>query len=305
MTNTYYHYTSKNAISGILRKNSPNGQEICLWVTRYDCFEDTEEYSGGIKLLHDYLVNYEAKHSIPNQNRLSYYFKEESIAGNINIPSPYIASLSKRPDNDYMWKKYADNNNGVVLALDANELKKISLDQSMLWFLKDCKYLKYTTQQEWMKLLESEISVVEANVKQSLFLHHVSPNVIARFDSRPLKAMLLLANFAAVVKRSDYVNEEETRIIVTAAQQEFKERIENYIRNNSIKNPFNPYWFDEILYCTQRENTRLGKNGQQIRYREVYFPKSALKKIIVKKNPEKVYEHIKNSIWETVEIEVQ
>lgn len=264
MVNSYYHYTSKNALIGILRKNSSVGQEICLWATRYDCFEDTEEYSGGLNLLHDYLVNYEAKHSIPNQKRLSHYFKAESILGNINIQSPYIVSLSKRPDNDYMWESYADNNNGVVLVFDADELKRISLDKSMLCFFKDCRYLKYTTQQEWMNLLELEISHAQENVMQSMILHHVSPNVIARFDSRPLIAMLLLAKFAAVVKRGKYEKEEESRIIVTTAQQEFKDRIESYIHDNSIDNPFNPFWFEEILFCTQLEKTRVGKKGIKI-----------------------------------------
>lgn len=103
-----------------------------------------------------------------------------------------------------MWDNYADNNNGVVLVFDANELKKISLDQSMLCFFKDCRYLKYTTQQEWMNLLVSEISIAQENVMQSLIFHHVSPKVIARFDSRPLIAMLLLAKFAAVVKRGKF-----------------------------------------------------------------------------------------------------
>ena len=45
-----YHYTSIQALEGILRE-SPSEKGLCFWASRYDCFGDKEEYKIGIETI--------------------------------------------------------------------------------------------------------------------------------------------------------------------------------------------------------------------------------------------------------------
>ena len=45
-----YHYTSTQALEGILR-GCPSEKGLCFWASRYDCFGDKEEFKLVLKPL--------------------------------------------------------------------------------------------------------------------------------------------------------------------------------------------------------------------------------------------------------------
>ena len=50
-----YHYTSIQALEGILRE-SPSEKGLCFWASRYDCFGDKEEYKIGFPNQNSHLL---------------------------------------------------------------------------------------------------------------------------------------------------------------------------------------------------------------------------------------------------------
>lgn len=109
-----YHYTSKQALEGILRE-SPSEKGLCFWASRYDCFGDKEEYKIGIETIKTLLPKVENR-LLPNRQVASSFIWDD-IKGNKTLPMPYVISLTKRNNNEYMWENYADKGHGVVLAL--------------------------------------------------------------------------------------------------------------------------------------------------------------------------------------------
>lgn len=93
-----YHYTSLSAVGGIIKD-----EEIQLWATRYDKMDDpTELVFTRSRILPMLAEQYKMD-----------VREFDSLYGE----SPYILSLCEIPDSPHMWRKYADNGKGVVLAL--------------------------------------------------------------------------------------------------------------------------------------------------------------------------------------------
>lgn len=93
-----YHYTSLSALSSIFKDD-----EICLWATRYDKLNDPTE------------LVFTKSWILP---MLSEQYKMDvKEFANLYGVFPYILSLCEVSDSPHMWKKYADNGKGVVLAL--------------------------------------------------------------------------------------------------------------------------------------------------------------------------------------------
>ena len=55
-----YHYTSLQAFEGILRE-APSDRGLCFWASRYDCFEDHEEYKIGVEEIRNLLPKFEER----------------------------------------------------------------------------------------------------------------------------------------------------------------------------------------------------------------------------------------------------
>ena len=62
----------------------------------------------------------EAEKDMLADKRIAPMFDWEEIKGNKNLPYPYVVSFTSRPDNDYMWREYAQEG-GVVLEIDDTE----------------------------------------------------------------------------------------------------------------------------------------------------------------------------------------
>ena len=116
-----YHYTSMEALRGILREN-----ELCFWGTRYDSMNDPTEHIYAKNILLPILSN---------------YFDEEEI--NESEIYPYVVSFSKKDDDFIMWRMYKAE---VALILDYSIVnqwveKNINWkDREKTFYFRDCKY---------------------------------------------------------------------------------------------------------------------------------------------------------------------
>ena len=147
-----YHYTSIQALDGILRED-PSETGLCFWASRYDCFGDKEEYRLGIETIKTLLPIVENR--LQPDRRVASSFNWDSIKENKMLPMPYVISLTKRCDNDHMWENYADHGHGVVLALD--ETKEVSFESMPhMIMLKPCIYKSKVSDEELFKEIETE-----------------------------------------------------------------------------------------------------------------------------------------------------
>lgn len=116
-----YHYTSMEALRGILREN-----ELCFWGTRYDSMNDPTEHIYAKDVLLPMLSN---------------YFDEEEIKETEIYP--YVVSFCKKNDDFIMWRMYKAE---VALILDYNTINKW-VEENLNWkdkeksfYFGECKY---------------------------------------------------------------------------------------------------------------------------------------------------------------------
>lgn len=93
------HYTRLSNIPSIL-----DGDGILLWSTRFNGFSDNNEYKWALDEIYPLLPE------IAKETESDYDEDQHAY--------PYIISFSNNIDNDWMWKEYADNHNGVMLIFD-------------------------------------------------------------------------------------------------------------------------------------------------------------------------------------------
>ena len=76
------------------QNNKASKKRLCFWATRYDCFEDKEEYLFGIDCLGKCLSDLEGHYNLQKDRRIAANFKRDLIAGKKNLPFPYVVSIS-------------------------------------------------------------------------------------------------------------------------------------------------------------------------------------------------------------------
>lgn len=271
-----YHYTSIQALEGIL-KESPSEKGLCFWASRYDCFGDKEEYKIGIETIKVLLPKVEIR--LQPDRRVSSSFDWNSIKKNKMLPMPYVISLTKRCDNNYMWENYADHGCGVVLALD--ETKEVSFEgMPHMIMLKPCLYKGQVSDDELFKEIEKEffngafrmLSGPKKNFAFGLIKDY--PQVFVK-----LIAMYLLGYVAPRIKDSEYHLEEEIRIIIPS-QRPSSEVISqlNQLRESKIMD----INIDLILQMVESEKQRKRYDGVRVYYRELFLPSNMLSKIYMK-----------------------
>ena len=206
-----YHYTSTQALEGILR-GCPSEKGLCFWASRYDCFGDKEEYKIGIETIKALLPKVENR--LQPDRQVASSFDWNNIKENIMLPMPYVISLTKRCDNDHMWENYADHGHGVVLALD--ETKEVSFESMPhMIMLKPCIYKGKVSDEELFKEIETEyfngaFGMLTGPKKEFAFgLLKDYPQVFVK-----LIAMYLLGYAAPRIKEKRYYREEEVRVII-------------------------------------------------------------------------------------------
>lgn len=107
MARLVYHYTSLDALRGIL------GENVCLWATKYNHLNDPSEQIWAENLV---------LKSIKEQN--GYSDEDFAEIKDFLDKKSYILSLSKKRDDRNMWRLYCNDGKGVCLVLDRDILTK-------------------------------------------------------------------------------------------------------------------------------------------------------------------------------------
>lgn len=102
-TSCVAHYTKTDVLSSILKEDG-----IVLWATKYGFFPDELEYAWPLSIVKPYLEE------IANQANAEYDPEHEAF--------PYILSFTNGIDSKFMWEKYGENGNGVMLVFDKAKL---------------------------------------------------------------------------------------------------------------------------------------------------------------------------------------
>ncbi len=98
-----YHYTTANALLGMLKEDENNKMCINLWETRYDFMNDRSEYMLGLRLVKEFVA------------RLQITFPDMSGEMYNSFFFPYIISFSESQDCLPMWNMYGSNGKGISL----------------------------------------------------------------------------------------------------------------------------------------------------------------------------------------------
>lgn len=132
MCNYLYHYTNLDGLCGILKSKH-------LRFSSCRNYKDADAEAEAIKkILEETLPHCEhfkssIKNFVLNDQNKQYQDDLSLIEEVMNIrANSYIASFSKINNNRELWKKYADNGNGVVLGFDQKYIipSKISITTS-------------------------------------------------------------------------------------------------------------------------------------------------------------------------------
>lgn len=268
-----YHYTSLQAMQGILKDAATKGT-MCFWATRYDCFADKKEYKLGVETIKELLPEIE-KVVLPDR-QIATLLDWKNIDGNPNLLNPYVISLSARYDNEYMWSEYASaDSEGVVLGIDDSVLVP-NLDLNIV-LTNPCIYLGHISKDE----LKIQVSKV-CSFAEQIFLHPTEKNKILSdmILSVPqglaiMKTMLLMAFEATVIKENDYDKEEETRVIILSQLP----LIADFVKaNRSVIHDVLHLDSNCLAQAMQEEKVRQ-RDGKNVYYREYTLPIETLQSI--------------------------
>lgn len=274
----YYHYTPFNAFSSILQDNPTKGKEICFWATRYDCFRDKTEYKHGIAKMYPALDDFEVRSGVQDDRRIARFFNPIEIEHALGLPVPYVISISARKDNEYMWENYADKGRGIVMELEFNNPK--GFYEAALYSIESCIYDSEITNEELYQLVKDKYFemadiMLERNKEFAMTLLRDNPTAFVRFI-----AMYLLAFVAPRFKKDEYIDEEETRIIISSPMKEYNNLLDKLQCPAVLET-----MVSEVRKFVDCEKKRRDNNNF---FREIFMPLSVLKRIYVKKGKQKL-----------------
>lgn len=295
-----YHYTSIQALEGILRE-FPSEKGLCFWASRYDCFGDKKEYKIGIEAIKNLLPKLEER--LQPDRRVAPSFEWGNIKENKMLPMPYVISLTKSNNNDYMWENYADHEHGVVLALD--ETKNISFEGiPHMIMLKPCLYKGMISNEDLFKEIETEyyngaFGLLAGPKKEFAFgLLKEYPQVFVN-----LIAMYLLAYVAPRIKKEKYNPEEEIRIIYPSQRPTQEVQIMlNQLKGTSLFGVKT----DDLISMIEDEKLRKRDNGDNVYYKELFLPNQVLTKVFIKDTTQesKIRTILDNRNFKGIEVEI-
>ena len=274
----YYHYTPLKAFSSILQDNPTKDKEICFWATRYDCFSDKSEYKYGIAKIYPVINDFEVQSGLQDDRRITRFFNPVEVEQALGLPVPYVISISARKDNEFMWENYADKSQGVVMEFEFNNLK--GFYESALYSIESCIYDSKITNEGLSQLIKNKYFemvgvMLGGNKGLAIALLKNNPGAFVKFI-----AMYLLAFVAPRFKKDEYINEEETRIIISSPIKEY-----NNLLDKMQCLPELDALVNEVREFVDCEKQRPDNNNF---FREVFMPISVLKRIYVKNIKQKL-----------------
>lgn len=283
-----YHYTTISAMKSILLDAGNMGQ-MCFWATRYDCFADENEYRLGVETIRRLLPEIEKE--VQDDRRAAQDFDWKLIEGNVNLPYPYIVSFTARPDNEYMWNEYA-NDEGVVLEIDDSVF--VPNKEMTMIMSKPCLYAGLLSDEELAKEIQNEynyggLAMLKGSMSEDAFeLLEKHPQAFVR-----LIATYLLAFVATRIKGKDFCKEEETRVIIQSQLPVITEFVKD--NRDIIQNALH-LDTDALMQAMSQQRTRQ-RGDNVIFYRNFYMPVDLLRAVYTKS---KYYEHVKTCIHDSV-----
>ena len=265
------------AFSSILQENPAKDKEICFWATRYDCFRDKTEYKHGIAKMYPVLDDFEVQSGIQDNRKIAPFFDPTEVERALGLPVPYVISISARNDNEYMWENYANHNQGVVMELEFNNPHG-SYDAAM-FSIESCIYDSEITKEELYQLVKDKYFemagiMLKSNKELAITLLRDNPSAFVR-----LIAMYLLAFVAPRFKKDEFIEEEETRIIISSPKKEYNILLDNVQCPALLKNIVT-----EIKKFVDCEKQRPDNKNF---FHEIFMPISVLKRIYVKGDKQK------------------
>lgn len=213
---------------------------------------------------------------LPEDRQVAKDFDWKLIEGNVNLPYPYIVSLSARPDNEYMWSKYAKKD-GVVLEVDDSVF--VPNQELTMMMLKPCLYAGLLSYEELTKQIMDEytnggLALLKGPMGKDAFeLLEKQPQVFVR-----LIAMYLLTFVATRVKDKEYYKEEETRVIIQSQRSEIAQLVKanrDIIQNALHLDP------DALEQAMQQEKMRQ-RVDKTIFYRDCHISIKMLRAVYVR-----------------------
>ena len=195
-----------------------------------------------------------------------------------------------------MWENYADKKQGVVMELELNNTQ--GFYEAALYSIESCIYDSDITKEELCQLVKDKYFemagiMLGSNKELAITLLRDNPSAFVRFI-----AMYLLAFVAPRFKMDEYLEEEETRIIILSPTKEY---------NRLLDNVQSPAMFENLVTEIRRfvdcEKQRPDNNNF---YREIFMPISVLKRVYVKESKQKheVEEILRERGLENIPVEV-
>ena len=230
-----YHYTRLENLQNIIRTGK-DGAELVFWLTNFRQMDDPSEG----KVLEDTI-----KEVVPDFNLR-------------NIPDAYILSMCGNVDNLPMWREYADNAQGIAIALDRQIIEN-NIKDVRRPILK-CEYDKIKT------LSAIKERLIETNKKYEDGTWIEDEHRVANFNRFPeLKGRPENKSILRYLDVRKYFNE-------LIAFKDCHYYYENEYRLPIIEG-----------YYAERQNYRV-KNKRVIEYREYHIDIESLKGVYVGSN---------------------
>lgn len=121
-----FHYTNQAGLLGILESN-------CLWATAVDFLNDESEYSYGLALLENALV--ERCNQVENDKRMEMHLLRGQLR---RFPAVCVASFTEEGDLLSQWRAYGGGSGGFALGFRREHLRGLAEGQG--FYLEKCIY---------------------------------------------------------------------------------------------------------------------------------------------------------------------
>ena len=269
-----YHYTTFEGLKGILTSKK-------LWLTYSQELKDVTDRSYAYTSV---MVNL-FKSDNQDAKILLSCLTESDILDTIqelyDVPF-YSASFCGRDDNEYLWKNYAADYNGLCLKIDDSymkeNIKQIIKENYNSLDLEDQYEDKYDLNvRKVLYELDESLLVEELNNTKKHLGFELSNIDSDKVTNAKFLLKLILMRFAGTIKHHSFENEEELRILF----QNYCD--DNYVDNNSY------YLLKKARYKDAYDKLGLNKENTNNKRKmelnlEDFFDSKLIPEIIVGKN---------------------
>lgn len=116
MENLVYHYTTLDALRGILKEDA-----LCLWATHYKHLNDPSEQIWAERNIIKSIQETDLSYKADSHNNMKLWLGKET----------YIISLCQKRDYRNMWRLYGGDGKGVCLGLNKRKIRNLSRKNSV------------------------------------------------------------------------------------------------------------------------------------------------------------------------------